>query len=72
MELKLDENSKEYKNFISALDNVNKKILDISAKIQNAETLSEQNSYSEELKTLLKNREEICEYSQDIIAKYID
>lgn len=72
MELKLDENSKEYKDFIMALENVNNKILDITAKIQDADTLTEQNSYSEELKILLKNREDICEYNQNTIAKYID
>lgn len=71
MNIKLDENSKEYKELSTALDIVNKKIADINARAIKALEEGSADSLNIELLNLLKSRDEICDNNRKTISKFL-
>lgn len=72
IEVKVDVNSKEYQDFISALDIVNGQIVKLNeelAKITDVKTMNELGAI---LKGLLNDRKYICRDDKDTIARVLN
>lgn len=71
MDIKLDENSKEYKDFETALEIVNRKIADINARAIEALDSGKTDSLTLELYNLLEARDKVCKYDKETISKIL-
>ena len=71
MDIKLDENSKEYKDFETALEIVNNKIADINARAMDALESGKTDSLTLQLYELLEAREKVCKHDKKTISKIL-
>ncbi len=71
MDIKLDENSKEFKDFETALEIVNRKIADINARATEALDSGNTDSLTLELYNLLEARDKVCKYDKETISNIL-
>ncbi len=71
MDIKLDENSKEYDELSTALDIVNRKIADINARAIDAIEAGQSDGLTRELHSLLRQRDEVCNNNRTTISKIL-
>lgn len=74
MNIKLDENSNEYKDFVKALEIVNRQIVEINDRAISA--LNSGSTYTTEnltieLQALLQKRDEVCDYNKETISRIL-